>query len=123
MAKSAGSAARFDGAWNVTIVCAPTADGALGYTLQFVAQVKDGFLRGDQGIEGSSGWLRLEGPIQPDGSARLDARGLTSDPKYNIKGAPKGSPLGYHVAARFEGTRGTGNRLELRACDLRFARQ
>jgi hypothetical protein len=122
-AAAAGSATRFDGAWNVTILCAPTADGALSYTLRLVTQVKDGFLRGDQGIEGSPGWLRLEGQIQPDGSARLDARGLTGDSKYNIKGVAKGTPLGYHVDARFEGSTGTGRRLELRACDLRFVKQ
>jgi class 3 adenylate cyclase len=118
-----GNASRFDGSWNVTIVCASTPDGAQGYTFDFIALVKDGFLRGDQGIEGSPGWLRLEGPIQPDGSARLDARGLTNDPKYTIKGGAKGSPVGYHVAARFEGASGSGKRLELRACDLRFAKQ
>ena len=26
-------------------------------------------------------WLRLEGQLQPDGSARRDAHGLTGDPK------------------------------------------
>jgi class 3 adenylate cyclase len=122
-AGATGNAARFDGNWNVTIVCATTADGALGYTLEFIAQVKDGVLRGEQGIEGSPSWLRLEGQIQPDGSARLDARGITGNPKYNVKGVAKGVPYGYRVAARFEGTRGTGNRLELRPCDLRFAKQ
>jgi class 3 adenylate cyclase len=122
-AGATGSAARFDGPWTVTIVCASTPDGAQGYTFEFGAQVKDGFLRGDQGIEGSPGWLRLEGQIQPDGGARLDARGLTNDPKYTIKGGAKGSPVGYHVVARFEGASGSGRRLELRACDLRFAKQ
>jgi class 3 adenylate cyclase len=118
-----GSAARFDGAWNVTIVCATTPDGAMGYKFEFVAQVKDGFLRGDHGIEGNSSWLRLEGQIQPDGSSRLDARGITGDPKNSINGIARGSPVGYHVAARFEGSSGNGKRLELRACDLRFAKQ
>ncbi len=122
-AGATGGAARFDGVWNVTILCAATPDGALGYKLEFPAQVKDGVFRGEQGIEGHSGWLRLEGPIQADGSARLDAHGLTGDPKYNIKGAAKGSPVGYHVAAQFERSSGTGKRLELRSCDLQFARR
>jgi hypothetical protein len=56
-----------------------------GYKLEFVAQVKDNFLRGEHGVEAKPAWLRLEGAIQPDGSATLDARGLTGDPKYNIK--------------------------------------
>ena len=117
------SAVRFDGKWNVAIVCAGTPDGALGYKAGLVAQVKDGFLRGDQGVEGNPNWLRLEGQIQSDGSATLSATGLTGDPKYSIKGAAEGSRVGYHVAARFEGSTGTGKRLELRACDLRFTKQ
>jgi class 3 adenylate cyclase len=117
------SAARFDGKWNVAIVCSGTSDGAVGYKAGMVAQVKDGFLRGDQGVEGQPNWLRLEGQIQPDGSAMLGATGLSGDPKYSIKGAAEGSRVGYHVAARFEGASGTGKRLELRACDLRFAKQ
>jgi len=119
----ASNAAAYDGNWHVTVVCVPTADGALGYTLEFVAQVKDGFLRGDSGIEGSSGWLRLQGPIQPDGSAKLDARGITGDRRYNVNEVAKGAPYKYTVAATFDASRGSGRRLELRACDLRFVRQ
>jgi class 3 adenylate cyclase len=122
-AGATGNAARFDGTWTVTNVCGATADGAQGFTYQFVAQVKDGYLRGDRGTEGSPDWLRLEGQIQADGSARLAARGLTGDPKYSVKGVSKGTPFGYHVAAQFEGPSGTGKRLELRPCDLRFAKQ
>ncbi len=117
------SAARFDGAWNVTVDCASTPDGALGYRFDFVAQVKDGFLRGDHGVEGNSGWLRLEGTIQPDGSSKLEARGLTGDPKTSINGVARGLPLGYHVAAQFDASSGTGKRLELRTCNLHFAKR
>lgn len=117
------NAGTWDGTWNVIVVCMTHTDGTLGYKLEFVAQVKDGFLRGDQGSEGSLGWLRLQGPIQPDGSAKLDARGITGDPKYNVAGSAKGAPYAYTVAARFEGSRGSGRRLELRACDLRFVKQ
>jgi hypothetical protein len=94
-----------------------------GYKLEFVAQVKDNFLRGEHGVEAKPAWLRLEGAIQPDGSATLDARGLTGDPKYNIKGVVQGLPYAYRVAAHFDSDRGTGRRLELRACDLRFAKR
>jgi class 3 adenylate cyclase/F0F1-type ATP synthase membrane subunit b/b' len=117
-----GSAGSFDGTWNVTIVCAASSDGALGYTFEFPAQVKDGFLRGDQGIEGNSSWLRLQGQIQPDGSATLNASGLTGDAKFS-GGYGKGTPYGYLATARFEGSHGTGRRLAGRTCDLRFAKQ
>ena len=114
--------ARYDGTWNVTVVC-PPAEGASAYELELVAQVKDNFLRGEEGADGKPGWLRLQGAIQPDGSATLDAHGLTGDPKYNLKSAARGIPYAYHVAAHFDANHGTGRRLELRACDLRFAKQ
>ena len=120
---SPGSASRFDGMWNVTTVCGKHPDGASGYTLQYVAQVKDGFLRGTYGTEGTANSLRLQGDIQPDGSAKLDAKGLTGDPKFNIKGAPSGVPYGYQVAAHFEGSRGTGRASLIRGCDLTFDKQ
>jgi class 3 adenylate cyclase len=115
--------AAFDGVWNVTVSCPAAADGALGYKLEFVAQVKDGYLRGIHGTEGTPDSLRIEGQIQPDGNATLDAKGLTGDPKYSVKRTQKGSPYAYHVAARFDGSRGSGTRMELRPCDLRFVKQ
>jgi len=124
---SPGNVGRFDGMWNVTLDCAKHPDGAAGFTLEFVAQVKDGFLRGDQGTEGAAGWLRLQGDIQSDGNAKLDAKGLTGDPKFNVKSVQKGVPYAYQVAARFEGSRGTGRRVQTpawpRACDLTFVKQ
>ena len=85
--------------------------------------MKDGFLRGIHGTEGIPDSRRIEGQIRPDGSATLDAKGLTGDPKYSVKRTQKGSPYAYHVAAHFEGSRGTGSRIELRPCDLRFEKQ
>jgi class 3 adenylate cyclase len=121
-ASAAAGGARYDGAWSVTVLCAP-AEGASAYKLEFVAQVKDNFLRGEQGADGKPGWLRLQGAIQPDGSATLDAQGLTGDPKYSMKGVAQGVPYAYRVAAHFDSDRGTGRRLELRACDLSFAKR
>ena len=118
-----GGANRFDGTWNVTVDCAKTADGAFGYVLEFVAQVKDGFLRGEQGTEGAPSFLRIQGSIQPDGSARLDAKGMTGDQKYNANGVQRGIPYAYQVAAQFDGTHGSGRRLQLRPCNLTFVRQ
>ena len=118
-----GAANRFDGTWNVTVDCAKTADGAFGYVLELVAQVKDGFLRGEQGTEGAPSFLRIQGSIQPDGGARLDAKGMTGDPKYNANGVQRGIPYAYQVAAQFDGTHGSGRRLQLRACNLTFVRQ
>jgi class 3 adenylate cyclase len=117
-----GGVGRFDGTWNVTVSCPKSDDGALGYRYEFVAQVKDGILRGDQGVEGTAGWLRLQGSITPDGKAVFDANGLTGDSKYNVKGLQKGVPYNFQVAAHFEGSRGTGRRLQLRPCLLTFVK-
>jgi hypothetical protein len=121
-AGAAARSTRFDGAWSVSVVCEPMGPGAAGYQFDFVAQVQDNFLRGERRAQGSPGWLRLEGAIQPDGSATLDAHGLTDDPKYS-NGVAHGTPYAYHVAARFDADRGTGRRMEMRACDLHFAKQ
>ena len=120
---SPGNVSRFDGLWNVAVDCQNAADGAFGYRLEFVAQVKDGVLRGEHGTEGGAGWLRLQGPIQADGSAKLDANGLTGDPKFSVRNVGRASPYAYQVEARFEGSRGTGHRLQNRVCDLTFAKQ
>lgn len=113
---------RFDGRWNITVEC-PNVQGASGYTLELTAQVKDGFLRGERGTEGEPASIRLQGTIQSDGSAKLDAKGFTGDPKYNANRVQQGVPYAYTVEARFEGTRGTGRRVQLRPCDLTFFKQ
>ena len=59
--------------------------------------MKDGFLRGVHGTEGTANSLLLQGVIQPDGSAKLDVKGLTGDPKFNPKGMQSG------VAVRLSG--------------------
>jgi len=122
-AVAAGKTGAFDGNWSVTVFCPRHTDGALGFTREFVAQVKDGYLRGEQGTEGAPNWLRLQGLIQPDGSARLHANGTTGDTKYSAGGVPLGSSYQYSVDARFEGSNGSGRRLTTRACDLRFVKQ
>jgi class 3 adenylate cyclase len=113
---------RFDGNWSVAVACSNTADGALGYHLEFTAQVKDGVLHGEKGIEGSPGSIRLDGPIRSDGSATLSARGTTSDAKFSVNAVAKGSPYAYHVDATFDDARGSGKRVELRPCELHFTR-
>jgi class 3 adenylate cyclase len=114
---------RFDGLWKVTIDCPKHEDGALGYTAEFPADVKDGTLRGEKGVEDNPGWLTLRGDIQTDGSARLYAKGLTGDPKLSIGKISKGTPYAYQVTAHFDGKHGTGRRLQVRACVLNFVKQ
>jgi caspase domain-containing protein len=113
--------ARFDGTWNVTVDC-PAYNRAAGYTLRFLAQVKDGALHGQHGVTGQPGSLTLTGKILSDGNASIDARGTTGDPKFNLNSASTGSPYAYRANAHFEGSRGSGIRTDLRPCDLTFVK-
>jgi hypothetical protein len=120
---SAQSPQSFDGNWLTTVACGPTADGTRGYNLNFWAQVANGMLRGMYGTEGQPPWLRLEGPIAPDGSATLIAQGQSGDPDYAVGRVRTGSRVNYRVQAQFSGSRGSGRRLDNRPCDLTFVRQ
>ena len=116
------SAQSFDGNWLTTISC-PNAAGALGYSYQFSAQVRDGVLRGERLSPGHPGWLMLSGTIRPDGSADIYAKGLVAAPEYVPGQIPKGTDYAYRIAARFEGSQGTGSRVEGRPCTASFVRQ
>lgn len=120
---SAQDARSFDGNWAVTMVCGPTSDGVRGYSWNFWAQVANGMFRGVYGTEGRTPWLRLEGPIAPDGTAMLIAQGQSNNPDYAVGHVRAGIPLSYRVEARFSGQRGSGRRLDNRPCDLTFIRQ
>lgn len=114
---------RFDGRWGVTINCARHEDGASGYRLNFVAEVSNSALRGVIGTQGEPDSLLMRGDIQPDGRALLRVNGLTGDPRYAAKRAARGSPYVYQVEALFEGSQGTGRRLQQRECLVKFDKQ
>ncbi len=116
---------RFDGDWSVTMTCPNNTErtAARGYRRQFPARVKDGVLHGEIGSAESAGWLRIDGRIGADGNALLDAHGRTGDPDYAVNQPPSSSPYAFHVEARFEGARGSGRRLEQRACSFTFERR
>ncbi len=113
----------FDGFWQVRIQCEPHRDGVQSYQMSLVAEVRDGYLRGESGQPGQPGWLLLTGPIGPHGRAQLNARGLTADPKFSVGKVQPGTPYNYPVMAEFEGSRGFGYRRKLRPCNIDFKRQ
>jgi hypothetical protein len=115
--------AAFDGTWDVLALCPSTADGAFGYTLQFTAQVKAGVLHGLYGIQGKPSSMTLDGTIQPDGSAKFAAKGLTGDSDYTQAKVKPATPYGYDVTATFKSSRGTGTRVGgTRICNYSFTR-
>jgi len=116
-----GGVARFDGDWSATVSC-PDSNGALGYSFGVPTRIKDGALHGERMHPGEPGWLLLDGQVQPDGQAKLYAKGLVGAAPFAVGQRPKGTGYGYHVVARFEDGRGSGTRVEGRHCDLEFVR-
>jgi hypothetical protein len=114
---------RFDGTWSVNLQCEDAGDGALGYTFNFYVTVRDGRLQGEHGAPGTSGYLLLQGVIDPDGHSILTAEGLTGTPEYAVRRVRRGTPYAYHLNTRFDGSSGTGTRIELRRCTANFRRQ
>ncbi len=114
---------RFDGNWLTTVSC-PAARDALGYSYQFTSTVKDGVFHGLHGTEGEPGSLEVDGTIPPDGNASLYAKGRTGSKEY-VPGrdTPRGTEYGYNIEAHFEGSTGTGKRIEGRPCSFKFAKQ
>ncbi len=121
---NSSSTTRFDGAWTVQIHCPSNTEesGAKGYKYAFPATVKDGFLSGSHGEEGTAGSLRIEGQIEPDGEATIRAHGRTGIPDYAAKKPPSGSAYSYTIKSHFEPTKGTGTRVEARVCNFTFSR-
>ncbi|HEY5106568.1 MAG TPA: hypothetical protein VII73_07330 [Caulobacteraceae bacterium] len=115
-------ASRFDGAWTATVTCTNWA-GALGYSFAIPSQVTAGVLHGERMHAGEPGWLVLDGRIEPDGQAKLYAKGLVGASATAVGQQPKGTDYGYHVTAHFNESHGSGARVEGRPCDLDFARQ
>ncbi len=113
---------RFDGSWTVVVFC-PAADTAPASAVRFIAAVRDGVLHGERGDGGSRGSMTLEGTIQPDGLAHLQASGMTNDADEVLGVAPRERSFVYEISARFQGSRGLGARIDGRVCHLTFTRQ
>ena len=92
-------------------------------TARVPAQVKDGVLHAQRKAEDAPGSLRIDGPIQPDGTAELIAKGLTGHPDNAVGHLTPATPYTYRIKARFEGSKGVGTRLDARKCDFTFTKQ
>jgi hypothetical protein len=115
----------FDGDWLVSMSCPSNTENsaARGYKRQFPATVRDGVLHGEIGVAEAPGWLRIEGRVDGDGSALLEASGRTGDPDFAVAHPPSSTAYAYRIEARFEPSRGTGKRLDQRVCSFVFERK
>ncbi len=118
----AQDSARFDGNWNVVLHCPRGQSGALPFTFRFAARVTAGSIHGENGVAGRPGWMTLDGTIQPDGRATLDASGLTGQSAYNTDQTERGVPYHHPVTAHFDGSQGNGQWVTDRVCSFIFTR-
>jgi hypothetical protein len=122
-AQPAGDVHRFDGTWQVTLVCPTTPQGAQGFTFVFPAIVSGGHLHGQYGTPGQAPSLTYDGTIRPDGGVDIAADGLTGNPNFNVAQVQRGMPYKYHLFATFAGAHGHGHKTEFRPCDADFVHQ
>jgi hypothetical protein len=122
-AAETADAGRFDGKWDVTLVCPRSANGATAFTFAFSAEVTHAVLHGENGVVGHPGWMALNGLIQPDGTATLDAKGLTGQSQYDVQHTDGGIPYHHAVTAHFEPSRGAGTWVTPRVCNFTFTRE
>jgi hypothetical protein len=113
---------RFDGEWDTILSC-PNLAGALGYSFVFPSLIKEGVLRGENGVKGEPGWLQLDGAIPTDGCANIYANGLVGSSEAAVGHRPAGTQFGYHVEVEFTDTSGNGHRVEGRPCTVTFTKK
>jgi TIR domain len=57
------------------------------------------------------------------GSILAEGSGFSSDPTFTVGQVATGTKYSYHVVAKFEGTSGSGTRVELRPCNFSALKQ
>lgn len=120
---AADAASAFDGAWTVSETCPPTAQDVRGHAWTYPALVRDGALSARyQASNEGGGSIALQGRIGADGHAMLNAAGKVGHAEYAVGHVGHGTPYRFHVEARFDGSGGSGRRLEQRACEFSFTR-
>jgi hypothetical protein len=116
---------RFDGDWTIRIDCPASVDapGAAGYGYDFPASILNGRLFGSSGQQGAPGSMQVEGSIGQDGDGRFQAHGRTGGQDGVAGRPPAGTAFSYDIQAHFDDARGTGRRLQERACNFTFGRR
>ncbi|MCP3727667.1 hypothetical protein M3I53_31865 [Paraburkholderia sp. CNPSo 3272] len=116
---AAHAAGTFDGDWSVTLTCPQGAGETPAYRYQFPVEIQQNVLHGEHGERDASGWLTLDGKLEPDGSATLVAQGLTASSRHtNTR-----TPYSYEVSAQFDATSGSGSRTTASKCDFVFVKE
>lgn len=119
---------QFDGNWLTTLTC-PAKGNTEGYTWKIPSVIQNSNFHAERGTAGQPGYLLLEGPIAPDGTAKLSANGVVASREY-ARGlfAHKGADYSYTVNVQFKGGTGSGTRdaglgIVGRPCTFDFVKQ
>jgi hypothetical protein len=124
-AQATGS--QFDGSWTTTMAC-DASTHMPAYQWTFLANITNGTFHGQHGEQGGPGYMVMDGAINPDGSAKLHAKGTVQAGKAGVITELKGNKYDYYVEAKFTATTGTGKRDEGagllgRPCSFQFTKQ
>jgi hypothetical protein len=118
---------RFDGSYITHLACVAHGETP-AYKWEFPSEVKDGNFHGQHGEEGGPGYLVIEGKINDDGSAKLEAKGTVTHNNAHGIFAMKGNTYSYNIKAQFDDAKGTGTRdagagILGRDCTFQFDKQ
>lgn len=123
LASVSADAASYDGSWGTTVQCPREPGGGEGYVWRFVSTVSGGRLHGQYGVPGQSPSATFDGAVDAGGAGSVTVTGISGSSKYNIANARGGSPIRFEATIRLAGTRGTGQRVSGRVCDLTFQKR
>src|SRR6202046_2241154 len=117
----------FDGTWTTNMSC-DASEHMPAYTWTFVSTIANGTFHGQHGEQGGPGYMVIDGAINPDGSAKLHAKGTVSKGKGGLITQMKGDKYDYYVDAKFTDASGTGKLEESagllgRPCSFEFTKQ
>jgi hypothetical protein len=100
---------RYDGTYTTHLACLAHGETP-AYKWVFPSEVKDGVFHGQHSEEGSPGYLVIDGKINDDGTAKLEAKGTVTHNNAHGVFAMKGNNYSYKINAQFDDAKGTGTR-------------
>ena len=120
-------AGHFDGTWTTNMAC-DASEHMPAYKWTFISTISNSTFHGQHGEQGGPGYMVIDGAVNPDGSAKLHAKGTVQSGKAGIVTQLKGNKYDYYVEAKFTDTTGTGKRDEGagilgRPCSFEFTKQ